>query len=270
MKLSSTFRKISQTLAIEFDELAKEIDHAQLSGESREHALMTQLRKYLPQRVAVDRGFVIDANGGTSKQQDVVIYDRTVGAVFEINSVKYYPCEIVIAVGEVKADISSSARLADALEKIRSVKQLDRSYEGRNNVVIGPGISHGWIKFDPSSQHRDQILGFIFTAASLTKDTLVSGIQEFNKSNPRHVWPNLFCDFKHILISYECPSGLYPSAMDATYLYCTEDSEIEDLLLLFYCILATFVDEAHVARPSYFAYGEIAKTLATYHSLDGR
>jgi hypothetical protein len=104
VKLSSTFRKISQTLAVEFNELAKEIDHAQLSGESREYALTTQLRKYLPERVAVDRGFVIDAKGSTSKQQDVVIYDRTVSAVFEINSVKYYPCEIVIAVGEVKAD----------------------------------------------------------------------------------------------------------------------------------------------------------------------
>ena len=123
------------------------------------------------------------------------------------------------------------------------------------------------LKFDPSSQHRDQIFGFIFTGASLMKDTLLSGIQEFNKSNPPHVWPNLYCDFKHMLISYKCPSCLYTSAMDATHLYCTMDSEIDDLLLLFYCILATFVDEAHVSRPIYFDYGDITQTLATYHSL---
>jgi len=55
--------------------------------------------------------------------------------------------------------------------------------------------------------------------------------------------------------------------MDAKYLYCTEESEVEDLLLLFYCILATFVEEAHVARLDYFAYGAIARTAATYYGL---
>jgi hypothetical protein len=55
--------------------------------------------------------------------------------------------------------------------------------------------------------------------------------------------------------------------MDAKYLYCTKESEVPDLLLLFYCILATFVEEAHVARPLYFSYGDIASTGATYHEL---
>jgi hypothetical protein len=86
MKLSATFRKVSTAFAVEFDDLAKEIGHSVLSGESREHALTALLRKYLPQRVGVSRGIVIDARGGESRQQDVVIYDRTVGTVFEINS----------------------------------------------------------------------------------------------------------------------------------------------------------------------------------------
>jgi hypothetical protein len=269
MKHNSTFQKISQSFTIEFDELANEIDHNLLSGESREKALIALLRKYLPKRVEIDGGFVIDANGGTSKQQDVVIYDRTVGTVFEVNSVKYYPCESVIAVGEVKANILSTEKLIEALENIRSVKQLDRSNNGTNQVVTGPGISlTQLIKFDPTL-HRDQILGFIFTSATLTKDYLPQALQNFNSNNPRKVWPNLFCDFKRMLISYRTPEGLYPSAMEANSLYYTEDSEIKDLLLLFYCILANFVEEAHVTRPNYFSYGSIAKTIATYHPLHG-
>jgi len=55
--------------------------------------------------------------------------------------------------------------------------------------------------------------------------------------------------------------------LDATYLYCTEESEVPDLLLLFYSILATFVDEAHVARPNYFSYVQIAETKAAYNDL---
>ena len=219
--------------------------------------------------ISVDRGIVIDAKGGVSKQQDVVIYDRTVGTVFEVNSIKHYPCESVIAVGEVKANINSTERLQQALENIQSVKQLDRSNDRHNLIVTGPGISIENMKFDPSNAHRDQIFGFIFTSASLAKETLIGLLPAFNRNNSRQVWPNVFCDFKHMLISYECPGGLYPSAMDATYLYCTKDSEIEDLLLLFYCILATFVNEAHVARPIYYSYGSIASTAATYHGLLG-
>jgi hypothetical protein len=78
---------------------------------------------------------------------------------------------------------------------------------------------------------------------------------------------NLFCDRERFVISYECPSGLYPSAMDAKYLYCTKPEEKPDLLLLFYCILATFIDEAHVAKPNYFSYASIKGTLATYRTL---
>lgn len=267
MQLSSTFRKISKAFAIEFEDLAKEISHSQLSGESREHALTSLLGKYLPQRVGVDRGIVIDAHGQESKQQDIVIFDRGVGTIFEINSIKHFPCESVIAVGEVKADIGSTERLQDALEKIRSAKALDRSNQGQNRIVTGPGISLQGVPFDPSSKHRDQIFGFVFTSASLAKDTLISIIQAYNAQHPRNVWMNLFCDFKKVLISFECAEGLYPSAMDAKYLYCTKDSEVEDLLLLFYCILATFVEEAHVVRPNYFSYGPIARTDATYHPL---
>jgi hypothetical protein len=269
VKLNSTFQKIAAAFAVEFDDLAREIEHAQISGESREYALVALLRKYLPQRVGVDRGFVIDAQGGISLQQDVVISDSTVGTVFEVNGVKHYPCESVIAVGEVKAHIDSRDKMRDALEKIRSVKVLDRSNSGTNNLVTGPGVSLGPIPFDPAKNHRDQIFGFMFTSASLGLDALVGQIQEFNRAHERRLWPNVFCDFKRVLISYECPGGLYPSAMDGTFLYCTKESEVPNLLLLFYCILASFVDEAHVARPNYFAYGAIAKTDATYHELAG-
>lgn len=267
MKLNSTFEKISRQLAIEFDELAREIDHNLSSGESREHALRTTLQKYLPKRVAVDRGFVIDAHGNTSKQQDIVIYDQTVGTVFEINNFKYYPCESVIAVGEVKAHITSTADLQTALENCRSVKQLDRSNHNTNKPVTGPGYSIQGMSFDPSKNHRDQILTFIFTSASLTTQSLVECLQEFNRSNDRSLWLNVFCDFRRTLISYEIPGALYPSPMNAVSLYATRDSERSNLLLLFYCILASFVDEAHVARPNYFAYVSIDKTDADYYNL---
>jgi hypothetical protein len=104
----------------------------------------------------------------------------------------------------------------------------------------------------------------------MQRDRLVSGIQEFNASHLRQHWMNLFCAFNKLVISYQTPNGLSPNPMEGTYLYCTKDTEIPDLLLFFYCILATFVDMAHVGKPNYFDYGSIPSSSATYHDLASR
>lgn len=269
MRLNSTFEKISRKFAIEFDELAKEVAHRQSAGEAREAALVNLLRKNLPSRVGVEQGgFVIDALGNESAEIDVVIYDKSVGTVFNvIEGEKYFPCETVIAVGEVKTNVDSNATLTDALEKLKSVKSLDRSNRGSNRVVIGPGIAQGWITFDPQNNYKDQIFGFIFTSSTMSRSTVISKIQEYNATNSRQHRMNLFCAFNKFLISYETPESLNPNPMKATYLYCTTDDEVRDLLLLFYCILASFVDEAHIARPNFFDYGSVQTSKPTYHEL---
>ncbi len=267
MKFQGVFRKISRSFKIEFDELAAEIEHNLTAGEAREKVLIAILEKYLPKRVAVDRGFVIDAKGNQSQQIDVVIYDSTVGTVFEVAHTKFFPCESVLAVGEVKSDLASTKKLVDALDKVKSVKVLNRGLDGRNRIITGPGLSLDGITFDPSSRHRDQIFGFIFTSSGLSRKNMILGIQNFNAGNDRQVWINMLCDIQRFVISYEIEGALYPSAMDAKYLYCTREDDSKDVLLLFYAILATFIDEAHVVRPQYFEYGRIDKTEATYHEL---
>ena len=141
MKLNSVFKKISQQLDVEFGELSKEISHPADSGKARENALRSLLKNYLPKRIAIDTGYIIDTQGNTSKQMDVVIYDSTIATIFDVNGIKYFPCEIVIAVGQVKSDINSRERLSAALLNIESVKKLDRSNHGKNEIVTGPGIS---------------------------------------------------------------------------------------------------------------------------------
>lgn len=267
MRLHTTFEKIARSFSAEFEELAGEIAHPQQSGEAREHALTKLLGKYLPLRVGVDRGFVIDVHGATSCQMDIVIYDRTVGTVFEISGVKYFPCESVIAVGEVKTGISSRRELRDALEKVRSAKALDRTSGGRSLPVTGPGYSIQQMNFDPLTEYRDQILGFMFTSGSMTIDSLLDEWRAFAKTHDRRVWPNLYCDFNRFIVSYTGKSGLTPSPMEASHIYCTTEHERHRLLLTFYCILAHFVDIAHVARLDYFRYANIDRTNVTAHEI---
>jgi hypothetical protein len=262
MELSTTFEKIARQFAIEFGELTRETTHNLTAGEAREAALIKLLKKYLPQRVGVDRGFVIDANGGESLQIDVIVYDKSHGSIFEAAGVRYFPCETVLAIGEVKSDITSTAKLADALKKIRSVKSLDRSNGGQNKAITGPGLSTPSIaRFDPSANHRDQILGFMFTQSTLARETWLEEVQAHNALHPRSLWPNLFCGFEGYLATYETEAGsLYPAPMEASTIAITDDSERQNLLLLFFCMLSTFVNEAHIARPNYFEYGSISTT----------
>jgi len=271
MKLNDVFRKVSQQLDIEFSELSREISHSLKSGEARENVLRKILEKYLPQRVGIDQGFIIDAQGQESRQIDIVIYDKTIATVFDVNGIKYFPCETVIAAGEVKSNIDSQKELEDALNKIKSVKELDRSNQGKNLIITGPGISLQGFKFDPLTFHRDQIFSFIFTRTSMTKETVIEFLQEINSKVERRLWLNLFCAYKNFLISYESEDKdgpyLTSSTMDAKQMYCTTEDEIPNLLLLFICILSTFVNEAHVARPDYFDYSNIITTMHIDYTL---
>jgi len=185
---------------------------------------------------------------------DIVIYDRDYAVELDVGGKDYYLCQTVIAVGQGKASITSTERLREALDNIASAKTLDRS----GSPMTGPGYSTPNLgtPYEPIRNRRDQIFGFIFTGKSLQQETLIRELQKWQAEHPRQVWPNVYCDFRHFLISYVADS-LVTSAMEARGMYCTKETDRDDLLLLF-CLLASFVDEAHIARPDIFEYAGIS------------
>ena len=127
--------------------------------------------------MGVGEGFVIDSYGGTSRQQDIVLYERDLCPVFSINRTSqttYYPCEGVIAVGEIKSWLDRDA-LKDAFEKIASVKALQRhpttdrmphpttgeSIPLRRNYLSPRGDSIVRLDKGPKERERQQVFGFI-------------------------------------------------------------------------------------------------------------
>jgi hypothetical protein len=239
-------------------------------GARERGALRELLARYLPRRAGVSHGFVIDASGAQSEQLDVIVYDQTMATVIEVaKDVHYYPCETVIAVGQVKTQIRSTRELNSALDNVASAKVLDRSNNDTNEPITGPGYSIP-LPFDPSTIHRDQILGFVFTASSLAESSLIKHIGAWLARHPRRVWPNLYCDYNAALVSYEDPHHLTTSAMDATNLYVTAAEEIPNLLLLFISLLSDFVNIAHVARPRLLDYAGIGTTIHRDYPLPKR
>lgn len=172
--LVTLFDLLAERLTIEFDYQAKILGHPGEIGTGRENVLKSILAKYIPKRYTIDSGFVIDALNGKSEQMDIVIYEAGYTPVFEIVAGKrFFPCETVVAVGQVRTKIGSRREMRTCLNNIRSVKKLDRSNNGTNELITGPGISLRPLKFEPNTRFRDQIFGFIFCSSSISADLML-------------------------------------------------------------------------------------------------
>jgi hypothetical protein len=141
------------------------ITHPGSKGDALENAWIEWLQKYLPNRYSVDKAIVIDHEGNTSHQIDVVIYDNWFTPfIFSQNGFHYIPAEGVYAVFEVKPDIQGTADgknyIEYASEKIESVRILKRT----STNMINSGK-----KFPPRALTK--IIGGILTSTnSFTHD----------------------------------------------------------------------------------------------------
>lgn len=103
------------------------ITHDGKRGDVSEKYFLKMLRAYLPNRYSVDSAIVIDSNGKTSQQIDIVIYDRQyTPTLLDQEDHKYVPAEAVYAVMEVKPEINKDY-IEYAGEKAESVRCLHRT-----------------------------------------------------------------------------------------------------------------------------------------------
>ena len=103
-------RRIGRDLVHAFAR-AREATTPELVGDAMEQPVRDELEQILPRGIGVGSGCVIDTRGGTSRQMDVVLYERDLCPVFCINKspeTTYYPVEGVLAVGEVKSRIGKT------------------------------------------------------------------------------------------------------------------------------------------------------------------
>ena len=122
-----------------------------------EESARKQLRQVLPRSIGVGSGYVVDTKGNTSRQMDIVLYERNLCPVFCINDepeASYYPCEGVIAVGEIKSVIGKK-ELVDSFEKIASVKSLERDYIKEADPEASR--SHGRLLYRRVRRHYGEI-----------------------------------------------------------------------------------------------------------------
>ena len=118
-------RNLGQELVLAYEGAAQGTTPG-LKGDARERAVRTKLEAILPGGVGVGTGCVIDCEGNSSSQIDVILFEQQFCPIFRVaEDVGYYPCESVIAVGEIKSVIGKK-ELGDIYEKVASVRKLNR------------------------------------------------------------------------------------------------------------------------------------------------
>lgn len=115
------FNAVAKKMAAEFEQQQARFTHQGTKGQAREWTVVSEyLNVYLPPKFAMGSGLIMNINGKTSSQQDIVIYDRFNSPVLQDqNLVKAFFAEQVFATIEVKSTLET----ADALELMRTSEQ---------------------------------------------------------------------------------------------------------------------------------------------------
>ena len=234
-----------------------------LVGSAREHSVRKKLEHILPTGIGVGSGCIIDSYGKTSRQMDVVLYEKNICPVYFINDASetaYYPCEAVIAVGEIKSSLGSR-ELEDIFRKIESVKRLIRfsnesSKEPVNYVLNVPyrrygttaPVTHqirGDMNYNQAENPLDQIFGFALAGQlKLKVQTFCEKFVERARTMELNLTPNLIVTLDQGILcpdthSEENEEGeLKISLQDATGIYHVNkgDEKFRFLLSMIYNI----------------------------------
>jgi hypothetical protein len=122
--LKDKIAAVQAQMTAKLDEIRATFAHAGDKGTSAEDSFREFLRKYLPRRLAVGHGEVVDVNGRRSRQTDVVIVSEDHPFTFTPDLPGLFFIEGVCGAGEVKTNLTA-ADLREALESSSQFKRLE-------------------------------------------------------------------------------------------------------------------------------------------------
>ena len=233
-------RTLAQELIYGFERAGKATTPG-LVGSARERAVRKKLEQLFPQAVGIGTGCVIDVENRTSRQSDIIVFEKEICPVFSLNDTPettYFPCESVIAVGEVKSTLGTS-ELLDSFSKIESVKKLRRFWKDNScfrsycsrTVLLGTSEE----KYNQFEKPNDQIYGFIICERiGLSLDTFLSKCKEEINRRPSHTVPNMVVSLHDGILVYmdsknrrTCTDS---SGADFLYFVNKQESNFQQLL----------------------------------------
>jgi hypothetical protein len=122
--LKDKIAAVQAQMTAKLDEIRATFAHAGDKGTSAEDSFREFLREYLPRRLAVGHGEIVDLKGERSRQTDVVIVSEDHPFTFTPDLPGLFFIEGVCGAGEVKTTLTAS-ELGKALESSCQFKRLE-------------------------------------------------------------------------------------------------------------------------------------------------
>ena len=204
---------------------------------------INKLKDILPDGVDIGSGFVIDSFGNTSSQCDIIIYEKNLCLKFNNDDEKhrYYNCESVIAVGEVKSDLGTK-ELVDSMKKLKKIKNLKRRVNGtrfRSYLSANGLIGTETETIDQVNNEFDQIFTFLIcNSLNINIDKIKKEIEKLNYQRYEYINRIISVDGKYIgFAKQENNQNINKiSAIDSNYFTFSEDEyafgNLLDMILL--------------------------------------
>jgi len=119
------FTDVAKDIWTEFERLKRDnITNKTDEGEYLENILVDFLRTYLPKKFSIGRGYIMNEEGKTSLQQDIVIYNAENYVLLKnTEGFQVFPIECLYATVEVKSTLSKQV-LKEANRNVQSIKHL--------------------------------------------------------------------------------------------------------------------------------------------------
>lgn len=123
--IHSYFMGLTKQIQAELEYMNDIIEHMGEKGRANERIIRDMLIKFLPKKYHIGSGIIIDREGNSSKQCDIIIYDKEYHPdFFGQRSTVLYPVDAVYASIEVKTKLDQK-EIKNAIENIISVKSLN-------------------------------------------------------------------------------------------------------------------------------------------------
>lgn len=172
-------------MKLKLEEARTKFTHPGDKGTSAEDSFRKFLREYLPRRLELGNGEIIDSNERRSRQTDVVITNEDHPLTFTPDLPGLFFIEGVSGAGEVKANLTST-ELEKALDNSCYFKQLEMNIGKGTTVFSNPSDLNRFFKCPPwfliafesqltlSTTHK-KIIDYV-ESNTIESDRLVDGI----------------------------------------------------------------------------------------------
>ncbi len=244
-------KNLGQELVLAYESTAQGTTPG-LKGDARERAVRTKLGAILPGGVGVGTGCVIDSEGNASSQLDMILFEQQFCPVFKVaDDIGYYPCESVIAVGEMKSTIGKK-ELGDVYEKIASVRRLNRfpMPVGRNEPPAGKveyrtyldkttRLMDGERETIQDSSSSTQIYGFgLGRSFGAKPETMIEHTKELYSAIPEKLRPNVVLTLNQEAIAPAVGKQMsFTSLASPGITFLKPENSLEYLLVSLFCII---------------------------------